>query len=106
MPPAPDAPYGRAKVAGEEGLAELPLDWVALRAVLVYGPGVRGNMATLLRLARSPYPLPVAALDGRRSLLDVGNLSAAIDTVLAAPGSLRRPFIVADRESLTLPEII
>ena len=43
---------------------QLDLDWVALRLVLVYGAGVKGNMAELLRLARSPYPLPLGALAG------------------------------------------
>jgi UDP-glucose 4-epimerase len=38
--PAPTDAYGKSKLAAERGLAELDLDWVALRAVLVYGPGV------------------------------------------------------------------
>ena len=54
----------------------------------------------------SPYPLPVGALRSRRSLLSLDNLVAAIDTVLAAPGQLRRPLIVSDPEALTLPEIV
>ena len=66
-------------------MAELDLDWVALRLVLVYGPGVKGNMAELLRLARSPYPLPLGLLHARRSLLSLDNLVAAVDTVLTAP---------------------
>jgi nucleoside-diphosphate-sugar epimerase len=87
-------------------VAQLGLDWVALRPVLVYGPGVKGNMAALLRLARSPYPLPFAGLAGRRSLLALDNLVAAVDTALSAPGSLRRPLIVADPEPLTVAAMI
>jgi UDP-glucose 4-epimerase len=102
---APTDAYGRSKLAAERGLAEFDFDWVALRLVLVYGPGVKGNMAQLLRLARSPYPLPLGGLSGRRSLLSLDNLVAAIDTVLAA-GSLRRPLIVADPQPLTVPEMI
>jgi nucleoside-diphosphate-sugar epimerase len=104
--PKPTDAYGQSKLAAERGLAQLALDWVALRPVLVYGPGVKGNMAALLKLARSPYPLPFAALPGRRSLLALDNLVAAIDTVLAAPGSLRRPLIVADPEPLAVPAMI
>ncbi len=106
MEPRPTEAYGRSKLAAERGLAELDLDWVALRAVLVYGPGVKGNMAQLMRLARSPFPLPFAALRGRRSLLALDNLTAAIETVLAAPGPLRRPFVVADPQALTLAEMV
>jgi nucleoside-diphosphate-sugar epimerase len=106
LTPAPTEAYGRSKLAAEQGLAELDLDWVALRLVLVYGTGVKGNMAQLVRFARSPYPLPLRLLEARRSLLSLDNLAAAVDAVLAAPGPLRRPLIVADREALTLPEMI
>ena len=103
---APTDVYGRSKLAAEEGLAALGIDWVALRPVLVYGPGVKGNMAALVRLARSPYPLPIGGLAAKRSLLCLDNLAAAIDTVLKAPGPLRRPLIVADPEPLTVPDMI
>src|SRR6266849_9091746 len=45
LAPQPTDAYGRSKLAAEQGLAELDLDWVALRLMLVYGPGVKGNMA-------------------------------------------------------------
>ncbi len=106
LAPQPTDAYGRSKLAAEQGLADLALDWVALRLVLVYGPGVKGNMAELVRLARTPYPLPLGGLSGRRSLLSLDNLVAAIDTVLAAPGPLRRPLIAADPQALTIPEMI
>jgi UDP-glucose 4-epimerase len=60
----------------------------------------------LARWARSPYPLPLGGLTGRRTLLSVDNLADAIETVIAAPAPLRRPFIVADAEPLTVPDMI
>jgi nucleoside-diphosphate-sugar epimerase len=104
--PRPTDTYGRSKLAAERGLAETDLDWVSLRPVLVYGLGVKGNMASLMRLARSRIPLPLAGVHARRSLLAVENLSAAVATVLTAAGPLRRAFIVADREALTVAEMI
>ncbi len=104
--PRPTDAYGESKLAAERGLAELDLDWVSLRAVLVYGPGVKGNMAQLMRLARSPFPLPLGSLGARRSLLALENLLAAIEAVLAAPGTLRRAFIAADPQALTVAEMI
>src|SRR5216684_5760420 len=106
LEPRPTDAYGRSKLAAERGLAELDLDWVALRPVLVYGEGVKGNMAQLMGLARSPLPLPVGGLGARRSLLAVENLAAAVETVLAAPAPLRRAFIVADRQALTVAEMV
>ena len=102
----PTDAYGRSKLAAERGLAELDLDWVSLRAALVYGRGVRGNMAQLMRLARSPFPLPLRSIRGRRSVLALENLSLAIDVLLKAPGALRRPFIAADAGALTVGEMI
>lgn len=104
--PNPTDAYGRSKLAAERGLKDLDVDWVSLRAALVYGPGARGNIAQLMRLARSPFPLPLRSLDARRSLLALENLSAAIETVLKAPGTLRRPFIAADAGALTVAEMI
>ncbi|MBV8800242.1 MAG: NAD-dependent epimerase/dehydratase family protein [Alphaproteobacteria bacterium] len=106
LTPRPTDAYGRSKLAAERGLAELDLDWVSLRAVLVYGPGVKGNMAQLVRLARLPFPLPLASLTARRSLLALQNLAAAIEAVLTAPGTLRRIFIAADPQALTIAEMI
>ncbi len=104
--PKPTDAYGRSKLAAEKGLAETGLDWVALRLALVYGPGVQGNMARLVRLARSPYPLPLAGLKGEHSLLGLDNLVEAIDKVLTAPAPLKRPFIVADPKPLTIGAMI
>ncbi|WP_114945386.1 NAD-dependent epimerase/dehydratase family protein [Microvirga calopogonii] len=104
--PRPTDPYGRSKLEAERGLSALGLDWTALRPVLVYGPGVKGNMAALLALAQSPWPLPLGGLSAKRSLVSLDNLAAAVDTVLRAQGPLKRPFIVADPEPVTIPEIV
>ncbi len=104
--PAPTDAYGCSKLAAEQALAEIGLDWVALRPVLVYGAGVKGNMAALLRLARAPYPLPLGSLSGRRSLVSVESLANAVAAALDAPGPIGRPLIVADPDPLALPEMI
>jgi nucleoside-diphosphate-sugar epimerase len=104
--PRPTDAYGKSKLAAERGLEQLDIDWVALRAVLVYGPGVVGNMAQLTQLARSPFPLPLGSLKARRSLLALENLLTATEVVLTAPGPLRRVFIVADPQALTTGEMI
>ncbi|MFE1602925.1 NAD-dependent epimerase/dehydratase family protein [Methylobacterium sp. ID0610] len=104
--PAPTDAYGRSKLAAEEALAEVGIDFAALRPVLVYGPGVKGNMAALLALAARPVPLPLGGLKGRRSIVSVESLAGAIDAVLRAPGELRRPFIVTEADPLTVPEML
>jgi len=104
--PEPTDAYGRSKLEAEKGLAETGLDWAALRLALVYGPGAQGNVARLVKLARSPYPLPLAGLKARHSLLALDNLVEAVDRILMAPGPLKRPYIVADPIPLTVGEIV
>lgn len=102
----PTDAYGRSKLAAEEGLAGLGLDWVALRPALVYGPGVKGNMAALVGLAARRLPLPFGSLHNPRSLIGLDNLAEAVDFVLRATQPLRRPLIVADPEPITVAQMI
>jgi nucleoside-diphosphate-sugar epimerase len=104
--PRPTDAYGQSKLAAEQELSKLDLDWVALRLALVFGPGVKGNMESLIELARSPYPLPFGALRARRSLLSLANLVGAVEAVVAAAEPLRRPLIVADPGPLSIPEMV
>lgn len=102
MPPAPGDAYGRSKLAAEQGLAALDLDWVALRPVLIYGPGVKANMAALLRLARLPVPLPFGGLKAPRSLLAVENLVSAILFALTPACPARQSYALSDPEPISV----
>lgn len=104
--PAPTDPYGRSKLAAERGLAALDLDWVALRPVLIYGPGVKANMAALVRLARSPLPLPLGGLKAPRSLLAVENLAEAILFALTPACPAGRAYTVSDPEPIGVAEML
>ncbi|MBS0232655.1 MAG: NAD-dependent epimerase/dehydratase family protein [Proteobacteria bacterium] len=109
-PMAPTDAYGRSKLAAEAIMAKTlegsSTHWTVLRPVLVYGPGVKGNMAALIRLATLPVPLPFGALKARRSLVSIGNLISAIQYVLQTQTAENATFIVADREALTMAEVI
>ena len=70
MEPRPTDAYGRSKLDAERGLADVHIDWVAMRPVLVYGPGVKGNMSALVKLAAKSLPLPFGSLPGRREALN------------------------------------
>lgn len=105
-PPTPVGAYGRSKLATEDAIRRGGGDFTIFRPVLMYGRGVKGNMAALLRLADTPWPLPFAAFDNRRSLLAVGNFASAIVHALAQPATRGETYIVSDDEPLTLNEII
>jgi nucleoside-diphosphate-sugar epimerase len=104
--PRPTDPYGRSKLAAERAVQHSSLPFTILRPVLVYGPGVKGNLRTLMRLAALPVPLPFGALAARRSLLSLANLAAAIGFVLRHDACAGETYVVADPAPLTIAEIV
>lgn len=104
--PHPTDDYGLSKLMTERALALVDLDWIALRPVLVYGAGVKANMAALMRLAQTRLPLPFGGLRGQRSLLSIGNLCSAVAFALSDACPVKHSFIVSDPDPVTLPQII
>jgi UDP-glucose 4-epimerase len=108
--PAPVDSYGRSKLQGERWLAEevegSDTSWTVLRPVVVYGPGVKGNVAALLKLARTPLPLPLGALAAKRSVLSLANLAGGVEHALISSTAANKVFLLADPGPLTLGEII
>ncbi|NVO17987.1 MAG: NAD-dependent epimerase/dehydratase family protein [Rhodoplanes sp.] len=105
-PPRPATPYDRAKLAAEAEVRAAGGPFTILRPTLVYGPGVKANMAALMRLAASPWPLPFGAFANRRSLLALDNLIGAILFCLAAPATRGETYVVADPEPITVADMV
>jgi UDP-glucose 4-epimerase len=104
--PQPSEAYGRAKLQAEAAVRAGPVAWTVLRPTMVYGPGAKGNLATLLRLSDTPWPLPLAAFASRRSLVGLDNLVAAIRFALGTSATERQTYLVADPSPVTLAEIV
>ena len=104
--PAPTDSYGRAKLEGERVLAASGAPFTVLRSAVVYGKGVKGNIAALATLARTPAPLPLAALENRRSLLAIDNLVSAISFALEAGEAENETFLVADPEPISVADLV
>ncbi len=106
----PTDSYGRSKLKGEyavrEALAGSDTRLVILRPVLMYGAGAKGNMGTLMKLARLPLPLPLGGFTARRSLLGVDNFADAVRHALLEPRAAGGTFLLADNEPLPIAEII
>jgi nucleoside-diphosphate-sugar epimerase len=102
----PTDAYGRSKLAAEDAVRASQAPFTILRPVLIYGQGVRGNLARLIALAQTSWPLPVGLCRNRRSLLARENLIAAIHLVLGAPAAMNETYLVADPQPLTLAEIV
>lgn len=107
--PAPTTAYGRSKLAAERALARVAagtaLEVVALRPPLVYGPRVKANFFALLRALARGWPLPLAHLRNRRSLVYVGNLADAILRAVEAPQAAGRTWLVSDGPAVSTAEL-
>ncbi|MFQ5355851.1 MAG: NAD-dependent epimerase/dehydratase family protein, partial [Mariprofundaceae bacterium] len=108
LSPQPDEPYGISKWEAEQGLEELfssqkDARCITLRLPMVYGPGNKGNMLPLLKAASLKIPLPLAKARGKRSMIFIGNVCSAIETILG--DKLKRPtvetYIINDRHDMT-----
>jgi UDP-glucose 4-epimerase len=104
--PRPTEPYGVSKLKAEAAVRSSDVAWTILRPAVVYGPSVKGNLASLLRIASTPWPPPFGCFSNRRSLLALENLVAAIDLALTSDACVRETFLVADLHALTLAEIV
>jgi nucleoside-diphosphate-sugar epimerase len=108
--PRPEDAYGTTKLGAEELLraisARTSMEAVILRPPLAYGPGVKGNFLRLLRLVQRGVPLPLAAVDNRRSLVYVGNLVDAVCASLEHDAAAGETFLVADGVDLSTPALV
>jgi UDP-glucose 4-epimerase len=102
----PTDAYGQSKLAAERLIAQSGVTFTVLRPAVVYGKGVKGNIASLATLAKTPMPLPFAGLDNRRSLLALENLVAAISLVLGSEQAANETFLVADAGPISVADLV
>lgn len=109
-PVAPADAYAISKAEAEAGLWELArrtgLEVVVVRPPLVYGPGVGANFARLMRWIERGVPLPLGAVDNRRSMVGLSNLIDLVVTCSRHPRAAGECFLVSDGEDLPAPELI
>ncbi|GAB4284754.1 MAG: SDR family oxidoreductase [Candidatus Rifleibacteriota bacterium] len=106
----PEDAYGRSKLKAEIELEKISrqkgLPVVILRLPLMYGPKVKGNMATLVRLVKKLPVLPLGGLKNRRSFLGLRNFSSAVRTVLESERVNTGTYMLSDGEAISTSELI
>src|SRR5690554_946715 len=109
--PNPVEPYAISKREAEDGLRAIAsrsgMEVVIIRPPLVYGPGVKGNFATMMRWVAKGLPLPLGAIRGnRRSFVALDNLIDLIITCINHPAAANETFLVSDDEDLSTTEVL
>jgi UDP-glucose 4-epimerase len=105
----PKDSYSISKVEAETKLKVIGeaygMEIVIIRPPLVYGQGVKGNFASLIKLARLPIPLPFGLIRNNRSLVSVENLIDLIITCLYHPNARNQTFLVSDDDDMSMPTL-
>lgn len=108
--PDPHGGYAISKLEAELALSELAqktgLEVVVIRPPLVYGPGVKANFLSLVNWVAKGIPLPLGAIDNKRSLLFVDNLADLILTCIAHPNASGKTFLASDGDDLSVSELL
>ena len=109
-PKRPVDPYGVSKSIAEDRLGEIAartaMEHVVIRPPLVYGPGVRANFLSLMRWIDRGLPLPLGAIDNRRSFLYVENLADVVVRCLDHPAAAGQTYFVSDGEDVSIGELV
>lgn len=108
--PAPEDIYGLSKLEAEQGLlslvTEAGMEIVVIRPPIVYGPGVKGNFASIIKLLEKGFPLPLGAIHNKRSLVGIDNLVDLIVRCIDHPAAANQVFLAGDGEDLSTTELL
>lgn len=104
-------PYGASKAEAENQLREVALksniEVVIIRPPLVYGPNVKSNFYSLMKIISSGIPIPLGAfVHNKRSLVYVKNLADLVCLCIDHPGAANQTFMVSDDYDLSTYELI
>jgi len=109
-PPAPQDAYARSKADAERALQEIAgrgkLAVSIVRSPLVIGAGAAGNLRALLELADTPWPLPFAGIENRRTFVCVEDLARLLIACADSPRAEGRTFLAGDPVPMSTPRLI
>lgn len=108
--PVPIDPYAISKWEAENGLRDLAsktgMKVVIIRPPLVYGPGVKANFLSMMRWLNKGIPLPLGAVNNRRSFVALENLVDLLGACARHPGAANQIFLASDGEDLSTSELL
>jgi nucleoside-diphosphate-sugar epimerase len=110
---APKDDYALSKAEAEQALFDLArqtgMEVVVIRPPLVVGPGVKGNLASIIKLVQRGIPLPLGSVHNQRSLVALDNL-VSLMLLCADPAqstqAANQVFLVADGKDISITTLL
>jgi len=106
----PTDPYAISKWEAEKGLMDLAgqteMEVVVIRPPLIYGPGVKGNFASMIELVNKGIPIPLGKVENQRSLLALDNIVSFIIVCLEHPKATNQIFLLSDGQDVSTVQLI
>jgi len=108
--PKPITHYGKSKLLAEQYILskEIPKDkrFYILRPCMIHGPGNKGNLNLLYKLASKGIPWPLGTFENKRSFCSIDNLMFIIKELIEREDIPSGVYNIADDEALSTNEVI
>jgi len=108
--PAPVTHYGKSKLLAEQYIFSKPIPEgklvYVLRPCMIHGPGNKGNLNLLYKLASKQLPWPLAAFENKRSFCSIDNLCFIIKELIEREDIPSGIYNVADDEPVSTKQLI
>lgn len=102
--------YAISKQEAEGGLLQIArqtgLEVVIVRPPLVYGPGVKANFLRMMAWVDRGIPLPLGAINNRRSLVGLSNLTHFLELCARHPAAGNETFLVSDGADVSTSHLL
>jgi nucleoside-diphosphate-sugar epimerase len=108
--PHPQDAYAISKWEAEEALRKISKDTgmevVIIRSPLVYGPHVKANFLKMMQYIKRGIPLPLGAIQNKRSLIGIDNLVDFIAMTISHPKAANQTFLISDDEDISTTDLL
>jgi nucleoside-diphosphate-sugar epimerase len=105
-PAQPTESYGQSKLEAERLIRSHLPQATVFRPALIVGAEAKGNLATLVRLAALPVPLPLGGLQRPQAMISRDNLIAAIMLALLDDALMGETYVAADEPHPSVTDML
>lgn len=93
--------YTKAKICSEKLIKNNFKKYIILRPPIIYGPNVKANFLSIIKLISLNIPLPLLGINNSRSYLFIENLLDVILKIIKNKKIVRKTYYVSDGKNLS-----